>query len=68
MLTTQLKTLSTGIGKMTRQEIEVWWDDDVLTGELMVSATLVLVYSHILSDSAGIRFSTLSPLSLATIC
>jgi hypothetical protein len=36
-LATQLKTLSTGIGKMTRQEIEVWWDDDVLTGELMVS-------------------------------
>ncbi|ORY27905.1 hypothetical protein BCR39DRAFT_588985 [Naematelia encephala] len=30
-----VKTLSSGIGSMTRQEIETWWDDDVLTGELM---------------------------------
>ncbi|RSH91486.1 hypothetical protein EHS25_009785 [Saitozyma podzolica] len=30
-----LQTLAAGIGKMSRQEIEAWWDDDVLTGELM---------------------------------
>ncbi|KAL7418343.1 hypothetical protein Q5752_006801 [Cryptotrichosporon argae] len=30
-----VKTLSAGIGNMSREEIEVWWDDDVLTGEIM---------------------------------
>ncbi|KAK4685573.1 hypothetical protein P7C73_g4576, partial [Tremellales sp. Uapishka_1] len=30
-----LQTLSAGIGEMPREEIETWWDDDVLTGELL---------------------------------
>lgn len=33
----QVKTLSAGISKMSREDIEVWYDDDVLTGEIMVS-------------------------------
>ncbi|WWC88105.1 uncharacterized protein L201_003009 [Kwoniella dendrophila CBS 6074] len=30
-----VKTMAAGINKMSRQEIEAWWDDDVLTGEIM---------------------------------
>jgi hypothetical protein len=45
-----VETLALGIGKMSRQEIETWWDDDVLTGEIMVhSFTIVLVSALTLS-------------------
>ncbi|KAK8847330.1 hypothetical protein IAR55_005187 [Kwoniella newhampshirensis] len=30
-----VKTLADGIGRMSRQDIEASWDDDVLTGEIM---------------------------------
>jgi hypothetical protein len=35
----QVKTLSAGIGEMTREAIETPWDEDVLMGELIVSTT-----------------------------
>jgi hypothetical protein len=60
MSASQLKTLSTGIGKMTRQEIEVWWDDDVLTGELMVSAALAMTHEHSRPEPALSQFPTSS--------
>lgn len=39
----QVQTLTAGIGKMSREDIQTWWDDDVLTGEIMVSSSLARI-------------------------